>query len=139
VAETRVDPAAPPAPDPPQLTADLDRLRSMVEHEDVEGARAFVKELEQRWPDSESARHWARVLTPPVARRRPGVAGRSLERERKWLREHGREYPGCWLAVLEDRLLAADSNLGAVLAALRQIPGAEQALLHLQPGKAEWA
>ena len=137
MAETRVDPAAPPAPEPPQLTADLDRLRAMVEHSDVEGARAFVKELEQRWPDSHRVRHWASVLAPPVARRRPGVTGRSLERERAWLREHGREHPGCWLAILGDQLLAADADLGVVLAALRQIPGSEEALLHLQPGKAE--
>jgi len=139
VAETRVDPAAPPAPDPPQLTADLDRLRALVEHEDVEGARAFVKELEQRWPECERVHQWARVLAPPVARRRPGVAGRSLERERAWLREHGHEYPGCWLAILEDRLIAADPDIRVVLKAIRSTPGAEDALLHLRPGSMDWA
>src|SRR2546425_8506042 len=107
MAETRVDPAAPPAPDPPQLTADLDRLGAMVEHEDVEGARAFVKDLEQRWPDSSRVQYWARVLAPPVAHRVPGPPGRSFAREHAWIREHGREYPGCWLAVIEDRLLDA--------------------------------
>jgi hypothetical protein len=134
VADTQIDPAAPPAVDPPPLTADLDRLRSMVEHEDVEGARAFVKELEQRWPDSHRVRHWASVLAPPVARRVPGPPGRSLAREHAWIREHGREHPGCWLAVLEDRLLDADPHLGALLARLREIPGGREALLHLQPG-----
>ena len=132
MAETRVDPAAPPAPDPPQLTADLDRLRAMVEHEDVEGARAFVKDLEQRWPDSSRVQYWARVLAPPVARRVPGGAGRSLAREYTWLRAHGRDYPGCWLAVLEDQLLGADPHLGTLLARLREMPRGNEALLHFQ-------
>src|SRR5687768_12774189 len=93
---------------PPELTADLARLREMVEQSDVEGARAFVKELEQRWPDSKKVQHWARVLAPPVARVLRGVRGRPLDKERAWIREHGREYPGCWLAVLGDQLIAAD-------------------------------
>lgn len=134
MAEARVDPAGPPTIDPAQLAADLDRLRSMVEHEDVEGARAFVKELELCWPDSEHVRYWAHVLAPPVARRVPGPPGRSLAREHAWIREHGREYPGCWLAVLEDRLLDADPHLGTLLARLREIPGGHEALLHLRPG-----
>jgi hypothetical protein len=137
VAETRVDPAAPPAPDPPQLTADLDRLRSMVEHEDVDGARVFVKELEQRWPDSHRVQYWARVLAPPVARRVPGKTGRSLAREDAWLREHRREHPGCWLAVLEDRLLDADPDLGTLLSRLREMPRGREALLHFQPRSAD--
>jgi hypothetical protein len=133
VAETRVDAAPPPAPDPPQLTADLSRLRDMVERSDVEGARAYVKELEQRWPDSHRVHHWARVLAPPVARRVPGKPGRSFAREHAWLREHRREYPGCWLAVLEDRLLDADPDVGTLLTRLRQTPGGKDALLHFQP------
>ena len=137
MADTRVNPAATPAPDPPQLTADLDRLRSMVEHEDVEGARACVKELEKRWPDSDRVRYWAQVLAPPVARRVPGPPGRSLDRERTWLREHGHEYPGCWLAILEDRLIAADPDVRVVLKAIRTTSGAEDALLHFRPGPAE--
>jgi hypothetical protein len=137
VADTQVDPAAPPAVDPPELIADLDRLRSMVEHDDVEGARAFVKEAEQRWPDSHRVSHWARVLAPPVTRVVPGKAGRSLAREHAWLREHRREYPGCWLAVLEDRLLDADPDLGTLLARLREMPRGNEALLHFQPRPAD--
>lgn len=128
-----MDIAAPPAADPPPLAADLDRLRFMVEHEDVEGARAYVKELEQRWPDSARVRYWATVLAPPVARRVPRGTGRSYAREDAWLREHGREYPGCWLAVLEGRLIASDPNFAAVLRALRQTAGASDALFHFQP------
>ena len=111
---------------------DVARLVRMIEQEDVEGARSFVKELEQRWPDSPSVRHFARVLAPPVVRVIPGATGRVRDREDAWLREHAREYPGCWLAVLEDRLIGADPSLGALLAKVRQTPGAEFALFHFQ-------
>jgi hypothetical protein len=111
---------------------DVARLVRMLEQEDVEGARSFVKELEQRWPDSPSVRHFARVLAPPVVRVVPGASGRSRDRETAWLREHAREYPGYWLAVLEDRLIAADPSLDVVLAKVRETPGAEFALFHRQ-------
>src|SRR5437660_1098817 len=111
---------------------DVARLVRMLERDDVEGARAFVKELEVRWPDSPSVQHFARVLAPPVVRVLPRASGRRRDREDAWLREHAREYPGCWLALLEDRLIAADSSLAVVLAKVQQTPGAEFALFHFQ-------
>ena len=111
---------------------DVARLVRMLERDDVEGARVFVKELEQRWPDSASVQHFARVLAPPVVRVIPGATGRPRHQEFAWLREHAREYPGCWLAVLEDRLIAADPDFAVVLAKVRQTPGAEHALFHQQ-------
>jgi hypothetical protein len=118
----------------PALNEDLLRLRGFLESSDVEGARAFVKELAQRWPESERVRHYARVLAPPVVTLRPDKRIRRLDKEYAWLRQHAREYPGCWLAIFEDRLIAADPDLANVLATVRQTPGAEEALIHLQPG-----
>jgi hypothetical protein len=120
--------------DSPGLVEDLARLRELLEQGAVEEARAFVKEIEKEWPDSQRVRHFARVLAPPIASVRRGERGRSLEREHAWLREHAREYPGCWLAVWEDRLIAADPDLNVVIATARRMPGAEHALLHFQPG-----
>lgn len=112
---------------------DLQRLRDLVERNDVEGARAFVKDVERWWPDSEHVRHWARVLAPPVARVVKGVPNRSFEREHNWIRSHGREYPGCWLAVLGDHLIAADPDPGIAIRTIKETPGAADALLHFQP------
>jgi hypothetical protein len=108
------------------LGQDLLRLRGFLEESDIEGARAFVKELEQRWPDSEMVRHFVRVLAPPEVRVLPGVRIRRLDRENAWLREHAREYPGCWLAIRGDRLVAADPDLGGGLATVRQAPETEE-------------
>jgi hypothetical protein len=63
----------------------------------------------------------------------PGKRTRSLRREQAWLSEHAAEYPGCWLAVFEDRLIAADPSLKTVLAATRKAIGEESALLHFEP------
>jgi hypothetical protein len=117
----------------PEISDDLARLRGLLEQSDVEGARAYVKELEQRWPDSDVVRHYARVLAPPVARVVKGVPNRSFEPEFNWLRKHGREYPGCWLAVLGDWLVAADPDPRIVLKTIREDPAAKDALLHYQP------
>jgi hypothetical protein len=96
-----------------------------------------VKELQARWPDSPRVQYWARVLAPPEVVPTSGRDPRSRprDRERAWPREHAREYPGCWLAVYEDRLIAADPDLAVVYSAVRQALGAEGAVLHWQPGK----
>ena len=115
------------------LKEDLTRLRDLLARGDVKTARALVKELEQRWPDAARVRHYARVLEPPKVRMRPDIPARSSEREWKWLEEHGHEYPGRWLAVYGDRLIAADRDLQAVLARIREAIGEESAFLFHQP------
>jgi hypothetical protein len=117
-----------------QLAADLQHLRALLEADRVPEARRFVKELEHRWPEAERVRHYARVLEPPKVRVRPDIPARSSEREWKWLEEHGREYPGCWLAIHEDQLIAADPDRRAVMAKAEQALGEETYLLFHQPG-----
>jgi hypothetical protein len=96
-----------------------------------------VKSLLACWPESERVQYWARVLAPPTSRSmaEPDSRPRPLDRERAWLREHGREYPGCWLALYEGRLIAADPDLEVVLTVANQTPEGQRALLHQQPGR----
>jgi hypothetical protein len=115
------------------LAEDLQRLRELLDEGRIEAARRFVKELEPRWPGSERVRHYAHVLAPPVARRLPGIKGRSRDREFAWLKQHGHEYPGCWLAIFEDRLVASDPDRQVVIAKARKELGQESALLYYQP------
>jgi hypothetical protein len=123
--------------DQEQLAADLQHLRDLLEADRVPEARRFVKELEQRWPDAERVQHYARVLEPPRVRMRPDIPPRSREREWKWLEEHGREYPGCWLAIYEDRLIAADPDYQIARERAEQELGGEPYLMFHQPGSAE--
>ena len=116
------------------LEEDLTRLRNQLARGDVKAARALVKELEQRGPDSAWVRHYARVLARPTPSMRAAEPGPSHDREYAWLREHGHEYPGCWIAVFEDGLVAADADFAVVLSAVRGTPDGERALLYFQPG-----
>ena len=129
-------PGAASAGNDDELDQRLAQLRDDVSNSRVPEARAAIKELEARWPDSKRAQYWAQVLAPPVVvpTSGPDPRSRPRDRERAWLREHGHEYPGCWLAVFEDRLIAADPDLGVVYREARRVLGAEGALLHYQPG-----
>jgi hypothetical protein len=118
-----------------RLAADLKHLRDLLEGDRVEEARRLVKELEQRWPEAERVQHYAQVLAPPKVRSRPDIPARSREQEWKWREEHGHEYPGCWLAVYEDRLIAADPDLQVVLDRTREAIGEESAFVFHQPDK----
>src|SRR5688572_1443111 len=90
----------------PDLQQALDRLIAMLNSHDVEGARAYVKELVREWPDAERVQHYARVLEPPRVVAVGPATGYSLEREKPWLKTHAHEYPGCWLALDGPRLIA---------------------------------
>jgi hypothetical protein len=105
----------------------------------VPEARAKIKELEARWPEDKRVQHWARVLAPPEVIPTPEAYknARPIDRELKWLKEHRGEYPGCWVAVYEDRLIAADPDLGVVLAETRRQIGDKDAVLYQQPGVPE--
>lgn len=119
------------------LNCELRRLRDLVDNGRVDEARVLIKEMEQRWPESAPVQHFARVLAPPKVLPPSGRPNRSFEREHAWLRQHAREYPGQWLAVLGGRLVAADRELSRVLELLRQTPNGNRALLHRQFGSPE--
>src|SRR5207249_10249936 len=121
------------------LNRGLEQIRDYVSQGGhVEEARALVKGLEARWPDSERVRYWARVLGLPVVVPTPEAVrqARLLDREHAWLQKHRREYPGCWLAVHEDRLIVGDPDLGVVLAEARRQLGSAGAVLYWQPSRA---
>lgn len=116
---------------------DLLQLSHLLERADIDGARGLVQALAEKWPESERVQHFARVLAPPVVSTRPGRPGHSRHLERAWLREHSREYPGCWLALLGDQLIKADADLAVVLAELDTVPNGQDALLVFEPGSSE--
>lgn len=115
------------------LSVQLATLRTLIERGQVERARRLVNELEARWPDAARVRHFARVLAPPKGKVMEGRRYRSLDREREWLRAHAKEYPGCWIAVHGDQLVAADPHLPAVIATVRRDPATADAVLQFQP------
>jgi hypothetical protein len=81
----------------------------------VEEARNLVTQLEADWPESDLVRRFSRVLSPPVASVVSGgkksPTREQTQQEGAWLREHAREYPGCWVILHGDRLIAAHPKL----------------------------
>lgn len=108
-------------------------LQEMLRQGDVPGARDLVTQLLRQWPEAAWVKHYAHVLAPPRARLRQSVPAPSHDREYAWLQKNAASYPGCWLAVLDEQLIAADANFSAVARAVRQMEGAERALLYFQP------
>ena len=98
----------------------------------------MAEQLQQRWPDDEQVRCFAHVLAPPTVSVRQGSPAPPRRQEYQWLREHSREYPGCWLAVLDDRLIAASPEVQEVVDAICQDPSAEGALLYFEPEVQAW-
>jgi hypothetical protein len=118
-----------------KLGEELALVKDHVSQGRLREARTLVNELASNWPSSPQVQYWTRVLAPPIVRRVTEADPRSrpFDREREWLHEHAREYPGQWLAVYEDRLIAANPDLGVVLAEKRGTPEGQRALLHFQP------
>jgi len=111
-----------------ELAEEWARFRDVLWYGSINDARTMIAEMAKRWPDSERVQHYARVLAPPVAKSVPGP-NRSVEKEFNWLKEHAREYPGCWLAVKGDQLVAADPDLKVVEEAALKCPETADALL----------
>src|SRR4051812_34651790 len=116
-----------------EMQAELARVIALVEQGQVEEARELAPQVAARWPEAGAIQHMARVLEPPRVIARGGPRDRDRAPENAWLKAHAREYPGCWLAVLEDRLLAAGPRFGEVLQAARAAPGGEEAILFYSP------
>jgi hypothetical protein len=110
--------------------AEVQRLKRMVEAGDVNGARAYVKQLQERWPESARVKYWASVLAPAVARRTGRSTGRRLDEEHAWLRAHAHEHRGHWVAVWGSHLVAASADLAEVLKEVEAHPEWERPLLH---------
>jgi hypothetical protein len=105
-------------------------LRGLLEEGEEEGARQLVDRLLEQWPDSPRLQHLARVLAPPTVRVRTDLKPVDRSRERAWLRAHAHEYPGCWIAVLGDQLVAADRELDVVLRKMKESPALHAAILY---------
>jgi hypothetical protein len=116
-----------------RLANDIAQLEDLVRRGEFAEGCDLVKGIEERWPDDEQVQRFARVLAPPTVSVRQGSPARPRQQEYRWLREHSRDYPGCWLAVLGDRLIAANADAKLVVKAVEKDPSARGALLHFEP------
>jgi hypothetical protein len=124
-------PLPPTAPDDEEAAIKL--LGHLIGEGAVEEARTLAKDFVQRWPDSPKMQKWARVLEPPQVRVREPRRAISRDKESAWLHQHAHKYPGRWLALRGDQLIAADADVAKVLDLINNTGHAEEILLHFQP------
>jgi Family of unknown function (DUF5678) len=121
---------------PQPLTASdlsLDRVYELLHDGAVDEVRQLLDALQAREPDSAEIADLARKLAPPRGVLRAGASGKSRARERAWLCAHAREYRGCWIAVTDDSLVAADRDYGTVLDRVSETVGVDKVVLYFQP------
>lgn len=114
------------------LEEEIAIVKRMLILSPIKEARARAEAMLARWPDSPEAQHVALLASPPIVKVVPG-SGLSLEKERAWLKANARNYPGRWLAVSGDRLVAANSDYGKVRAMVKEDPEKPQVVLYYSP------
>lgn len=78
-------------------------------------ARRLSAEGHATFPDDELLAKYARILAPPKILGRAPAAGPELEANRGWLKTHGKEYRGQWVAVRNGELLGAATELAELV------------------------
>lgn len=107
-----------------------EKIRLLIEADLVAGARKLLAEALEKGHPGEDLSYWREVLAPakmigPVKEKDPDRAS-----EFEWLKAHGTEYQGEWVALCEDRLLAHSRDLEEVLSRVKGMNPSRRPLLH---------
>lgn len=93
---------------PDELTRAIDLALSL---DLASQAIELAQQAGHLFPDHERSQLAAQVLAPPTVRDVHPPRARGLDLSMSWLREHGSQYRGQWVAVREGKLLANASSL----------------------------
>jgi hypothetical protein len=133
VEPTLVTPATPQAlrkPNP-DTRPYAERIRELVEHDYVGGARKLLAEALEKGELDEDLLKWQQVLAPAVSKI---SSNEELDSDPmpdvNWIRQHEREYSGQWVALLAGELLASSPSLDDVIFHLEKNPPDRRILLH---------
>lgn len=73
-------------------------------------ARKLALDGANQYPDQDELQKYARVLAPPKVTQVGQLQTPSIRASRKWLRTHGQDYIGQWVAVRDGQLLYASPS-----------------------------
>jgi hypothetical protein len=107
------------SPDPANDNAESYRLieaelQAMMDAGDVAGARRRLAQLSPEERAHPRLARWARALEPPRVRIGAPGSTPSLEKNAAWLRKHGADYFGQWVALREGELLGSNPDYRAL-------------------------
>ena len=132
--KNKISLADPPAPLSASAEECVLHLRELIHRGDFEIARDRLAQYSERWPEDRAIAQLKAILAPPKARVASAEEAPQFAAERGWLRHHGREHPGQWLAVLGDQLLDRDADVDELRRRLGKNPEGASALVHYEPG-----
>ena len=121
--------------DPPAPAEGAVHVKQMIDNGDIETARELLKAHLEWWPEDPALKQLAIALTRPTARVVSSEGRRQWREERQWIRRHGQEYPGQWLAVSGASLVDNDVDIEVLRTRLSADRGSANVLLHYQPGE----
>ena len=106
-------PRSPASEAPPFLLIEL--VKHLLDQQKIRDARRTLEIGSSRYPANRQIASLLRAISP--GRVSPtGWASSGRERETAWIKRHGHEYRGNWIALDEDRLIAFATTLGELLA-----------------------
>ncbi|MEP7339979.1 MAG: hypothetical protein ABI977_19730 [Acidobacteriota bacterium] len=69
-----------------------------------------------RYSENAELQKYARILAPAKVIGSSPATGQSIEVNRNWMKSHGAEYRGQWVAILDGQLLGAAKSLDELIA-----------------------
>jgi hypothetical protein len=104
----------------PDTRSYAERIRELVEHDYVGGARKLLAEALEKGDRSEDLLGWQRVLAPAKTVRIGGPRDIDRTSDVEWMRRNWNDYRGQWVALLRGELLAHSESLDEVFSVLKK-------------------
>ena len=108
------------------------RLRSLIADEKTSSARQLADASVRQHPHSEKLKAFREALYPGDATR-TSLRDSSHRANMEWLTQHQEEHRGKWVALLDGKLVATDSDLGELMATLSPLGSDRRPLIHHVP------
>ncbi len=112
-----------------ESTLYVPRIRALLHSADFRGARKLVAEAREYGSMEPELEKLEKLVAPPTYKLTP-ARGFDRSAEIQWLKEHGAEYRGQWVAVMGSELLGHASELRELMKHLRAEAPEVPALLH---------
>jgi len=113
----------------PEIVSRVTAIRDLMAREQISAARRLMETIPIDALNEPSIRRLGRALAPPTVRL---SARRGTDRTQayEWLRQHGHEHRGQWVAVGDSGLIASASTLNDLREQLRALAPAKEPLIH---------
>jgi uncharacterized protein DUF5678 len=122
----------PPAPDPEGRTPEsfIEEIQGILNSGTLRGAREVAEQGLALFPGHPELRRLRHVLRPFESRIISGHRQPDRRETFRWIAENAWKYPGQWIAVLGETLIAASSKLSEVLETVEEKHFDEPPLLY---------